>query len=190
MDRRRASGYSTPEFAFWGGLLLLIVSLVVPGYYIWQGRQRLAMAGADLKALLAASRAFHKEYDQWPTILSGGLDDVRYGRDLANAEVMNVLRAVSGAGNTAHRVNRRKIPFLEVPPVGRGLSGVDPEGNFVDPWGQQYQFLLDASLDNNCFSRDTIYGHRENEGALIWSCGPDGISDTSDDLLSWDSKRR
>jgi type II secretory pathway pseudopilin PulG len=178
-------GFSRPETVFLLGVVLFVSSLAIPGRFLWVARQREAMARADIRSLVEASRSFYAEYGLWPTTLSGGLEDVRYGHDAPNREVINILRAVDAPGNLGHRTNRRKIAFLEVPEVASGLSGRDEEGNMIDPWGRPYQIVLDASLDNICISPTTVYGRREGEGILVWSCGPDGMSDTRDDLLSW-----
>lgn len=181
-------GLSRPETVLLLGLLVFVLSLVVPGWFMWVAHRRTAMARADLKAVTEAARTFYAEYGTWPTALSGGLEDVRYGRDTPNREVINALRAQDAPGNLAHRVNKRKISFLEVPDYRPGWSGLDADGNLVDPWGQPYQMLLDASLDGICISPTTVYGRREGEGIMLWSCGPDGLSDTRDDLLSWQDR--
>jgi hypothetical protein len=129
---------------------------------------------------------FHSEYGIWPSLYSGEYGDYRYGRSLSNALVINVLRGVAGPGNPQHAVNPRQIGFIEVAPAERGLSGLDSGGNFIDPWGVQYQIVLDTDLDESCDIEYSIYGYRQGQGAAIWSCGYDGISDTADDILSWE----
>jgi type II secretory pathway pseudopilin PulG len=185
--RREASrrGLSRPEAVLLLGLLVFVLSLVVPGWFLWVQRRQVAMARADLRALVDAAQTFYAEYGTWPTALSGGLEDVHYGRELPNREVINILRAWDAPGNLGQRVNKRKISFLEVPEYRPGWSGLAADGNLMDPWGQPYQLLLDASLDNVCLSPTTVYGRREGEGVMVWSCGPDGLSDTRDDILSW-----
>lgn len=179
------AGLSSPEVLLLLGAVLLVVSLAVPGWFISVRRRSIAMARADLRAVIQAAQTYYAEYGHWPTSLSGGLEDVHYGRENANHEVVNVLRAQDGPGNLGHRTNKRRISFLEVPDFRPGWSGLDADGNLVDPWGHQYQILLDASLDNICRAASTVYGRREGEGIMVWSCGPDGISDNHDDLLSW-----
>ena len=180
------AGLSSPEVLLLLGAALLVVSLAVPGWFISVRRRSIAMARADLRAVIQAAQTYFAEYGGWPTSLSGGLEDVRYGSDVPNCEVINVLRAQDAPGNLGHRVNTRKVSFLEVPEYRPGWSGLDRDGSLLDPWGRPYQVLLDASLDNVCRSPTTVYGRREGEGIMAWSCGPDGESDTRDDLRSWE----
>ncbi len=99
---------------------------------------------------------------------------------------MNVLRAVAGPGNPGYSVNSKRIAFIEVREAEPGWSGLDQQGNFLDPWGQPYQIVLDTDLDNSCDISGSIYGRRIGEGMAVWSCGPDRESDTVDDVLSWE----
>jgi len=48
---------------------------------------------------------------------------------------------------------------------------VDPQTGFSDPWGTGYRFRYPAQ--------------RSMEDFDIWSCGPDGISGTADDITNW-----
>lgn len=184
--RDQRAGVSRPEMMFLLGAALFVASLAVPGWFMWRQRQRVALARSDLRAVCDAARTYFAEYGTWPTDLSGGIEDVRYGKELSNRDVLNALRAQDGPGNLGHRTNKRRISFLEVPPYQPGLSGLDAEGELLDPWGRPYQLLIDASLDNVCRSSTTVYGRREGEGFMMWSCGPDGMSDTRDDLRSWE----
>jgi len=67
----------------------------------------------------------------------------------------------------------------------KGLGGLDKESNFLDPWGMQYQIVLD--LDNNqiCDLEDSTYGSAEKTEVAIWSWGPDMLPNSVDDVLSW-----
>lgn len=176
---------SRPELAIAAGCVLVVCSAVLPGRAVIGRRQRRAMAVDDMRALLAAGRSFYDEYGVWPTAHSGEFGDYRYGRSLPNAEVVNVLRAQDGPGNPDHSVNPRRMVFLEVKPYRKNWSGLDGQGEFLDPWGQPYQLVLDTDLDNNCEMEYSIHGRRQGQGMAVWSCGPDRISDTADDLLSW-----
>jgi hypothetical protein len=98
---------------------------------------------------------------------------------------MNLLRAAEDpAGLNVHR-----MIFLEAPAFRPGRSGLDAEGRFLDPWGTPYQIVLDANLDNICDTPNSVYNNMIGEGIIAWSCGPDRVSDTSDDILSWTARR-
>jgi hypothetical protein len=113
---------------------------------------------------------------------------VRFGQDVPNWELINVLRAVDGPGNANHVANPHRIVFLDLVPSGIGTSGVDANGDFLDPWGTPYQVIVDADASGVCTSENTVYGTGVSLGIIAWSCGPDRRSDTSDDILSWTAK--
>jgi len=183
-SRGRKDGFSRTEFVFLFAIVLFAVSVAFPAREFVQRWQRLVMARGDLRSIVTAIQHFHARYNVWPgqTTQRG---DVHYGRTRSNSDVMNVLRAVSGPGNTDHAANTNRIVFLDVAPASPGLSGLNNRGEFLDPWGSQYHIVLDLDYDNVCISSDTIYNRIQGEGVIAWSNGPDGKSDTEDDLLSW-----
>lgn len=179
------AGYSRPEWVFLVAILLAVLSVAGPGWMVWRRNQRLHWAQTDLAVLVQACRRYYAEYGTWPTARGGGREDVRFGFEVANREVLNVLRAVDGEGNEEHRVNPRRIVFIEALAYEPGMSGLDEDGDFLDPWGTPYQIILDANLDNACRVPNTIYNNFIGEGMIAWSAGPDRISDNADDILSW-----
>ena len=181
----RKPGRAGPVLAIILGLLLIAGTVTVTAVWGWQLYARQQMVYGDLRVLIRAGEGFFREYGIWPTPHSGQYGDFRYGRDFPNAYVMNILRAVYGDGNAGHSVNPGKIVFLEVRPAAPGVSGLNDAGSLLDPWGQPYQIVLDTDLDNSCQIENSIYGTLPGYGMVVWSCGPDGISDTEDDLCSW-----
>ncbi len=184
--RRRKDGLARPEWVFLLGLVLLALSIAWPGWVQWKRFDRLNLARSDLMALELACERFYTEYGHWPTAHTGERADVRYGQGLPNAEVINVLRGMDGPGNVGNRVNPNRRVFLDIPPAEDGLSGIDEQGEFRDPWGKPYQMLLDANLNNVISATNTIYNNFVGEGFVAWSSGPDGISDNGDDIRSWE----
>lgn len=170
---------------FLAGALILVLSILIPGSLAIRHRQRLVMARGDIAALLASGARFSREYGGWPTRHSGSRADVRYGRQVSNAEVLNVLRSLDGAGNESFALNPQKMIFIEVEPYRPGWSGLDAGGAFLDPWGMPYEIVFDTDFDNVCAVPKSIYGRIPGQGMVVWSCGPDRISDTADDILSW-----
>ena len=188
--RRRArravsgtSGASLAEMALVLGLILAIVSVAIPAWMMVRHAQRIAMANSDVWVLSGALQRFNKQMGTWPSARGEG--DVRFGWLVSNAEVVNALRAVDGPGNPHHSINTNRTPLLDVAPAAAGLSGLNAQGMFVDPWNTPYQIVLDLDYDNICMIQGSSYGRVEGRGFLVWSCGPDRQSDTPDDILSW-----
>lgn len=182
---RFRSRFSRSELLIIAGLILLLVSVIAPGWWAWKRHQRMVMVRADLRVLVDVLQRYHREYGSWPGALGNPAEDVRFGRTVSNAQVMNILRALDGPGNPQHHANEQQIVFLEVEPYAEGVSGLDIEGAFLDAWGTPYQMVFDANFDNACTVEQSIYGKLIGQGQAIWSCGPDRKSDTADDLLTW-----
>jgi hypothetical protein len=177
--------FSKAEKAILAGTILVVLSLVISSTWAYHLYRRQAMVRQDIALILESSARFYGEYGMWPTMLSGEYGDVRYGRKRANAEMMHVLVARDGIGNTGHIVNPHQIVFLEIPPASSGFSGQVEDGSFIDPWGTPYQVVLDTDLDEVCNIEHSIYERVIDQGIVVWSCGPDQLSDTADDILSW-----
>lgn len=143
------------------------------------------MALHDVAALERAIQRYQREYGKWPAPSQAGGADVRYGRRRPNAEIMRILRAESGPGNPEHALNPQRMVFIEMESHKPGWSGLDGRGEFLDPWGQPYQIVLDSNYDNAAQVENSIYPRLLGVGVMIWSYGPDTISETRDDLISW-----
>lgn len=178
--------WTKPEMAIVVGVLVIIFTILQTARTAIVRSQRLDMVRTDLTSIVDASRLFFDEYGTWPTAYMGEIGDFRYGREFGNNLVINPLRAREGPGNRKHLLNPNRIVFLNVAPYYLGLSGVNEEGEFLDPWGNPYHIVLDTDLNTSCNIPHSIYGRRENTGIAVWSSGPDGVSDTHDDLKSWD----
>ena len=144
------------------------------------------MTRADLRAIVRATENFFNEYGYPPTALRNVPGGVRFGDVRPNAEVLNPLRAVDGPGNENHRVNPNRLVFLRVPAVEPGRSGVNEQGEFLDPWGQPYQIVLDTDLEYIVRFPRSIYRPLDETSVAAWSYGPDRKPDSPDDILSWE----
>lgn len=178
-------GFSRHEVVFVMALLALGAAVALPAHAFVKRWQRLVMARGDLRSIVSAVRNYHARYNVWPGQAGRQAGDAHFGRDRSNREVMYILRATDGEGNPGHAANTNRVVFLDVAPAAPGLSGLDPQGAFLDPWGQPYHIVVDLDYDNVCAAPDTIYQRIQGEGVIAWSNGPDGKSDTDDDLRSW-----
>ena len=176
---------SRPEQSILAGFLLIAISILGPSVWAVRIRGREVAVRADLRALVDAGERFSEEYRTWPTVRNCGEADCRFGREIPNREVLNVLRAVEGPGNEGNEVNPNRLVFIELPPYRRGCAGLDAGGDFLDPWGTPYQVVVDSTLNGFCRVENSIYNESVGAGVIAWSCGPDRMSDTPDDLLSW-----
>ncbi len=185
MSENRKQPFSKAEKLIGGGVLLIVLSIIIPVWVTVESDRREAMTRADLDMLVSASERFFFDYGYWPSPHMGTAGDVRYGREAGNELVMNILRAIDGPGNEGHRLNPDRIEYVDVGYRGRGRSGVTETGRFVDPWGSPYQIVLDTDMNNVCTMTQTIYPNQTGVGVVAWSFGSDRRSDTDRDILSW-----
>ena len=81
--------------------------------------------------------------------------------------------AVAVLNGSAHADNHRRVIFMDF-----GSSTT----HFPDPWGTDYQMVLDSDGDNKV----TVPGGNEVYVSVgVWSVGPDKTADSSDDVRSW-----
>jgi len=181
-------GFARAELLILLGLLVIVISIVVPAAWAVRNRLRHRQVEADFDRVAYAVDRYFMEYRTWPSLYTGAYVDTRYGQEIPNREVVNALRARSGPGNPAHRLNPHRIDFLEVGAYAEGRSGLDERGEYLDPWGAPYQLVMDTNLDQHCYVVDSVYGKQMDIDFLMWSYGPDRQSDTADDILSWERR--
>lgn len=177
--------FSAAEKWFFAGLIVILLALTVPLALGLQARRMQHMARTDIHIFISAAHRYFAEYGRWPTARMGTVNDVRYGDEFCNSEVMNILRAVEGPGNEQHRSNPHRIVFLELGSSGFQRSGIDDDGAFVDPWGTPYQMALDTDMNDVVTMIRSAYPNLMGSNIAVWSKGPDRRSDTAQDIISW-----
>lgn len=173
--------FARAELLMLCGVLVIAFSIFIPAYFHARHGAELDVVRRDFTRIVLAMDHFFNEYNTWPSALMGTARDVRYGQARGNREIMNVLRAEEPAGKRGPELNPNHIVFLELDD-GAPLS---PEGDYLDPWGSQYQVVVDTDSDENCYVANSVYGLQRGQDLLVWSCGPDRKTDTADDLLAW-----
>ncbi len=176
-------GMARAEWLILSGILILVLGIAGP--LAWNARRsdRIRQARSDIITVHQAVMQYYRDTGELPAPADHAGRDTRYGDirrfDLhPNADVLNRLRGVvaSAAGGTA---------YVDFPRYSGGRGGLSDEGELLDPWGTPYQLVLDNDLNNSCSIDRSIYGVIIGETVVIWSCGPDGETDTDDDICSW-----
>jgi prepilin-type N-terminal cleavage/methylation domain-containing protein len=191
-------------------IIAILVGLLFPAFKAVQNQARSTQAKNDLTQIVNAVNAFYTDYGKYP--MSTGADTSYGSVAIPNSNVLYVLRAdpttANGNPNANNAVNTRQIIFINPPYVkndtaGNRRSGVSPtDGNYYDPWGNQYQLTIDGNYDN---SFANPYGNNQGAGpsplrigGISWSLasdgclgtkqsggGCDGVFTNSDDVISW-----
>lgn len=178
-------GMASSEALILTGFLIILISAVLPTLRYARQQAHIKQARLDIIEILNGAQRYFDDYTKWPSEYAGEYGDHRYGRRTPNAHVFNPLRAIPGAGNPDHAVNPRVVTYLEPPTAEPNRSGVNKQGDWLDPWGTPYQVVVDTDLNYTCFIDRSTYPPQIGFGMIVWSCGPDRISETEDDILSW-----
>jgi prepilin-type N-terminal cleavage/methylation domain-containing protein len=189
------------------GIIAILVGLLFPAFKAVQNQARSTQAKNDLTQIVNAVNAFYTDYGKYPLVTA----DVTYGSiTIPNSDLFYTLRAVASGGNANNAANPRQIVYINPPYVkndtaGSRSSGISPtDGNYYDPWANQYQVMIDGNYDN---SLTNPYGNNQGAGpsplsigVIAWSFGSDGclgtkqpppnntcngIFSNSDDVISW-----
>ena len=72
---------------------------------------------------------------------------------------------------TAQCLDALLTPADDVDPSKGTWPYIDKNAVKTDPWGQPYQYLCPGQRNSNSYD--------------IWSLGPDGVSDSADDIGNW-----
>ena len=173
---------SPPETVLLAGALVLLAS-----YAGWAG-----LAVRDWRLHRMVQRDFqtmdiaiydYREKTKGLPLREKRLQDVRFGTPAnPNRLLCEVLLGEPGKGGA---LNRGDVRYLRAETAGYRHSGVNGEGDWVDPWAQPYQVILDVDDNNVCDLPGTRYGSAIGVPVAIWSYGPDRKPETPDDIISW-----
>ena len=165
----------------------------------------------NVQNLRIAITEFYNEYGKYPIdpSLTGSDLMIGEGGDGTTSDMMSVLLAEDRGWNSGHRLNPKKIVFLNVRPAkgsnNAPRAGLAEDGNYYDLWGEEYMILIDGDYDEVIDSSDNDkFDYEDMEvtdsgvfrnlgGVLILSYGEDkemgkkgnGRFRGSDDICSW-----
>lgn len=124
----KRQGFTLIELLVVIAIIGILAGLLLPAVNTVKKKGFESRAMVEVKALDAALRQYYAEYGKFPVLTA----DV-FGKDTDNKDLVSALSSN----------NPRKIMFLEVQEDNR-----DADGNFVDPWGNQYQAVVDHDFNN------------------------------------------
>ncbi|HRZ12945.1 MAG TPA: type II secretion system protein [Kiritimatiellia bacterium] len=176
---RKNKGFTLIELLVVIAIIGILAAISVPVISKAMISAKKAQAAAEIKTIETAVKAYFNDYSRFPHN-SGQQDDLTYSElgAVANAQLLNVLRAIDGPGNATHVNNPRRIVYIEL--ADKALDG---DGNFIDPWQRQYTITVDTAFDNDC-KNVPVYGTVANRPVAAWSRGPEADLD-DDNIKSW-----
>ncbi len=204
-------------------VIIALAGLLFPVIGAVQEKGRKTQARSDLQQLVNAVNAYQTEYGKLPvpdTYYGSYTGDFMFGsggQGGTNGDLMYVLRA-QPRGNwntpqpgTTQPLNPKQVAFLEVQPARNAanpVSGIDANGNWVDPWGGNYVVGMDGnysgltdvfSFDYTDIRRETnstsgemgiqtaVIGASKGKDKVIGKAGTGGAKtfQGSDDVITW-----
>ena len=115
-------------------VILILVTITAPNVRRMFESARRAQARSEVQSIYTAISSYTTEYGRLPV----GLDDHDQTDDQTyeGQESRNIIRVLTGDDTT---LNPREIMFLQ--PQSHDTN--DPDGEYLDPWGNQYTIKLD-----------------------------------------------
>jgi prepilin-type N-terminal cleavage/methylation domain-containing protein len=166
-------GFTLIELLTVIAIIAILMALLFPAYEAIKDQGRKASASVAVQGIISAVKNYYTEYGKFPDITdpnststTSSTNDLIVGDKAAgvagnpNSLLFCTLRAIDDSVNASNAQNPRKIVYFEGKRVGNPLlpkDGFQDDPNqgdattkmcFFDPWGSQYNVVLDTSGDN------------------------------------------
>ncbi len=146
-------------------------------------------AQVEVSAIEVALKGLFNEYNKWPDFYampgltnSTPLENTQGGIPM-KSDLVNILQGRNTSDVLVHNPRlRRFMEFSE--------RSINAQGQFVDPWGNPYKFMVVYNYDN-ILTVTYSAGLSTNlyRSVAVWSMGPDEANSTltelEDDVISW-----
>jgi len=220
-------GFTLIELLTVIAIIAILMGLLFPAVGAVKENARKVQAKNDVLQIVAAVKAYYTEYGKYPPLVAPGsgasssaseasddfVGDPAASAKEINSKLFNTLRSIPEDPNLEYKLNPRRVIFFEGKSVSNaeapragfldkegGSTGAN-KGCFFDPWGKQYNVMLDTNYDNRldvgqCY---TDFGENDKPRTAVgaFALGKDGkLGDNgnnryrdgqkvSDDVISW-----
>jgi len=191
MSRRLVSAFTLVEVMIVITIIAALSStLGVVGWRLYQRTGKAQAASLQVQAIAGAIESYGQRY--WPYVAPGG--SVTSPRNLLLWDLPAVPASSTGDGILDGEELASTYPaylgFVRLTGYACNARDLDTyknpagTGRLVDPWLKPYRIFLYRSSDTARYGSPAVnpYGQR---WFGIYSCGPDGLAETSDDIRSW-----
>jgi type II secretory pathway pseudopilin PulG len=197
----QCSGGATSAFTLVEMMVVILIIILLFSLLFTAGsgmfeRARKVQARNDVTQIVTAVTAYYTEYGKYPVTVTDNTTDAYFGSGTppagctsytSNDKLLNVLRNITSDSN-AVALNPRQIVFISprsaqpgTLPRGGVSQTAGTAGQYMDPWGSQYNVAIDTTYNNqigtaNPYS-DTDGSAGENpvrQGVIAYSFGKNG----------------
>ena len=182
-NTQKQHGFTLIELLVVIAIIALLAGLLFPAVSSALNTAKKSKAKSTCQNIETAIMLYSNEYGGRLPILSTayGADDNEITEVSANGtsaneifskKVLRVLMAIDDNdvnNNQGHKLNPKKIVFLET-------DVPSDDGEYLDPWGAQYQILLDKNLEGKINYLSGSDSHRKK--AVVVSAGKNRKMDT------------
>jgi prepilin-type N-terminal cleavage/methylation domain-containing protein len=174
-NTQKQHGFTLIELLVVIAIIALLAGLLFPAISAALTTAKKAKAKQQAQTIESAIMLYFNEYNGRLPVATYGTDDNEITEVTANGtsaneifskKVLIVLMSIDDndpTNNINHKLNPKKIVFLET-------DVPSDDGKFLDPWGSQYQIILDSNLDGSIvYLTNSNENHRKK--AVVVSAG-------------------
>ena len=173
-QRTIQQGFTLVELLVTIAIIAILAGILLPAVIGAFKKASEAQARSEVKSIETAVKAYLNEYSRFPEGSGQADNQWIYGQGSRdNRDLMAVLRGI----NTT--LNPRRIVFLEIQE-----NSLSSNGDFLDPWDNQYRIALDTSFNNILETGVTGIGSLTGRTVAVWSLGSGGVG-TNTLIKSW-----
>lgn len=189
LSSRQTAGFTLIEMLVVIGIIALLATIAVPAANGVLQRARALQAKTMMKGVEVAVNAYKSEYGRLP-LAAGSSGEVTYalgpgGEGDNGLDLLETLMADTNQVTT----NPRQIKFYDPPTAKGNRNGYVEDVGLVDPWGNGITLLINYDYEttpiSNPYAHLTGEPENLNSAAILYSSGPDRISNNKDDVRSW-----
>ncbi len=156
-------------------IIILLTGILIPAVNGSMKKAENTKCKAEMATLLNALKQYESTYGVLPTFGNTSGDLV-----YSDAQYTAVIKLLQGSASETVGSdtvkNPRRIKFLEIKD--------NDEGVYTDPWGNNYQIIIDCDYQDSIANGTTVLAHGLSADTLhysifIWSKGADGDSNAT-----------
>lgn len=169
---RTQQGFTLLELLIVIAIIAILAAILLPTIQTIFVNVEKKRATTEARQIQQAIETFYTDYNRLPidrSMQSGNSGDQSFFDGTAKP----IFLALIGEDT---KINPRKTVYLS-------NAGINTStGDFFDPWGNSYDVKLDRDHDNQVKWGTDYYKVK----SIVRSKGPDGTTDTSDDIITTD----